>query len=1300
MKKIDILFLVFTLSVVLFCFSCQNQLLPQPGSTIQIGPTNSKNWGKPDGLTSTQGLKQEIILSWTPIKEATRYYIYRASSPFDTFVQIGETKDASTLYSMKVPAGTDMYYKITAVDAYGNESPFSEVVRGTSLEQPTISDIIGLDNQADSSATVYWYMGNVDAYQNQVRYTVICSDAKGTEVARVLLDGAVTEETSVTFDNLSPHTDYTYTVEAYLVLDQNSTEASEPMNAETARRLRPNSPEASSATGGASKDYIQISFQLPELVDVAVSSGVYEQKPLFFKIYRRIKASQDEFVPITTYFGVDPTDETLGKTNFGYNEYIPGEIVSWTDSVDLKRGVIYEYKIQAFADSTTRVITSDLSTSLVDGWLIAQPSFKTTDYIAVKNEEETVFISSSLAFNLTWDSFGKESEYDFIIDESCQKFLADGTTSSETQQGLIQYFDNIQDVNNFVRTFDLTNTDICGYYRYSIHIVPQGCTDISSALDTVQAIGQILVTENIEQPAIKEFSIISGYSDKIIFEWDYNDTYSYSLRYWEEDDSSEGTLVSSELIYAALEGKTTGDTIHLELEAEPGTKRNYILYATTFITKGTTALEGSTAGIPEARIKNYSYDSINIEWNQVDFASSYNLSAKYNDSNIAQLYEIPNSEVIQAENSTEYSFTNIPGCNVWSVSGLPVTVKLEATTYISKNTLSLNVDGETYQKTTETLSDSDSISCEITSQTTGPALVNSLAQMSMSDDSIKLSWNKVQGASAYAIIRNRYHILPGGSDSYKSTDTYLVNTENGINVSLLGSIGDVAGAVTVTTDGSTFSLIDSSIEQTDETISWQSSQEQIKWGCPFDYVVLPLVSSSDSPEYDYVASKKSISIKDITFTDIPFSRGSALGYGWNVTASKGWETSALSGTSTSAINSSIYVSWEPPSLSNIVQPSYQIYRKEEGTSTWSYINTVETTRYADTSAVPGRVYEYAIGLVFNTEQSTPNSDIKYIEFSDTKMDEYDTNEKAASGFILPLVQITSASREQRSNANGYSELIKWPCTEIGNVSNRMISGYVIEVFNNNISSDWNIIKDVPLSTEEEFSTKLFQHEVDNSSGLLKVLRDYKHYFRIRVYREKDGKRSYSAIPEYTWSDGAEDNYVKWGARQITAQEFCKMANLAITYGLKLVNGTAWNTAYDGFPIYGRDADVSSPSSGAIRAESNFAVNNWDIMYTNYTIGWNSKTGNTFTFLTVNGTLNPKTEYSNQYPKSYDSGTITINSNNPMGFYNGTITYSGLTKTGGSMTVNYNGSSSTFGYTGNSPLPFKDDDYHHEDEEWK
>jgi hypothetical protein len=161
-----------------------------------------------------------------------------------------------------------------------------------------------------------------------------------------------------------------------------------------------------------------------------------------------------------------------------------------------------------------------------------------------------------------------------------------------------------------------------------------------------------------------------------------------------------------------------------------------------------------------------------------------------------------------------------------------------------------------------------------------------------------------------------------------------------------------------------------------------------------------------------------------------------------------------------------------------------------------------------------------------------------------------------------------------------------------------------------------------------------------------------------------------------------------------------MANLVITYGLRLVNGDrwSWTSAYKWFlGDYTRTKNATSPGSGSVYAESNAGVSEWDIKYTKYTEALNSKTGKKFTFLTVSGTLNPKTNVSSEYPRSYDSDEITINV--PETLYNGSITYSGLTQSSGSMKVTYNGTISYFEYSGNSPLPFHNDDYHHEDDSW-
>ena len=185
-------------------FSCKQQLLPQPdgfGQNNNTSNTNSSSWGSPSELKSSQGLQGRIELSWKPVQKAVRYYIYQAATPFDTFAQVGETTE--TNWSQKVSAGTDVYYRITAVNSTGTESGYSIAVRGTSLARPVISDIQGDSEQGDSIVTVYWYMNNIDAYEDAVRYEIVCYDSAGKEQQRLPGSSATTY---CTIENLTPNT--------------------------------------------------------------------------------------------------------------------------------------------------------------------------------------------------------------------------------------------------------------------------------------------------------------------------------------------------------------------------------------------------------------------------------------------------------------------------------------------------------------------------------------------------------------------------------------------------------------------------------------------------------------------------------------------------------------------------------------------------------------------------------------------------------------------------------------------------------------------------------------------------------------------------------------------------------------------------------------------------------------------------------------------------------------------------------------------------------------------------------------
>ena len=286
--------------ILFLCLAgCKNNLLPRPdlgtGSLIDVGSA----WGAPQGVTASQGLKGKIDLQWTPVKKAVRYYIYKADTPFSNYVQIGETSDSTASYSVVVSAGTDAYFKLKAVDINGKESSFSTAVRGTSLARPVISDIVGDSEAGDTSVTVYWYMNNLDAYSDNVRYDVVCLDSSGKEQLRISVSSGKTE---ALVSGLVPNTTYLYQVEAYNVTDQSLVEESDAITAQTARRLRPDAPESLTVSQGLYSDKVSVSFNLPGMVDVAVEKNVYEQKPLYFKIYRKLVDEEDSsYIPVCSY---------------------------------------------------------------------------------------------------------------------------------------------------------------------------------------------------------------------------------------------------------------------------------------------------------------------------------------------------------------------------------------------------------------------------------------------------------------------------------------------------------------------------------------------------------------------------------------------------------------------------------------------------------------------------------------------------------------------------------------------------------------------------------------------------------------------------------------------------------------------------------------------------------------------------------------------------------------------------------------------------------------------------------------
>ncbi|MBO5690925.1 MAG: fibronectin type III domain-containing protein, partial [Spirochaetaceae bacterium] len=1015
---------------------CKNQFLEKPtfGSSNvanneqSTGQTTGsvEGFGAPSGLKATQGGYREITLSWNPVQDAVRYYVYRANTQFETFVQVGETGDSSTSYTMKVQSGADFYYRVTAVNHAGEESRFSIIVRGTSLAQPLVSGVEGVEGKEDSDVTVYWYMSNVDAYQKEVRYNVICYDNKGTELARVVVDGSKVKETAAVISGLIPNTSYTYGVEAYIVSAQDKVEKCDPIDAATARRLRPNAPENLVVQQGQSKDGITLSFNLPALVDVALPGGVYEQKPLYFKIYRReyeagSTDTEKGWVLLKADFGKTdtvPGENETQKVNFGNGdeEYTPGANVTWTDENKLNRGVKYEYKVQSFA-YYERDLTSKYSASTQVGWLIAKAEFSTGHYETTLNAEETANESATLKFNFKWDTMGLDNSYHFLLAETRLSLEGDEDDStSKEKETRFEKFTTIQAVNDYVRSFNgLDKKDARGYYQYKLTIFNVK----NEELLVLDSLGRAIVTNEINLPVIELFSATSGYENKVELQWEHNPLYTYTISYSYESGTDSQTI-DNETLYTK-DGQriqpVEGEIVTYTHTVDSGKKYKYKLSVKDKISVDSLPIIASTSKAPEVRKTNPSYDSITVAWEDVP-ASSFAISAKYTDSDVAarNIIEPQELEGNDSDNLSKVertvTFSQPAGYNDATISGKPIAVTVVADIPVTRTVHKLDGDmGSSYDITTKKV-ETINLSTTTETATMGPALVGAKTSVGTYSDKITLSWNKVEGATAYVIYRNSLHISSKSSGNnliteFEGTDKFIVTDVESETPSLTldpapTDTAFVAKYMSVARTDNKFTLTDMLCVEdlTDETLGrWHRAQSQISWGAPYEYIVLPLLTSTDKVEYDYEIGPAVATVDTVALTSVPHEAGATKGYAWNVKATKGTY-------SENGENTGVKLTWTRPWA--MPTESYSIYRAEltDDDLIWEKLglgadsNKVE---FIDKNATPGKMYRYMVAPAVTDSSFEPHKNKEYVAFNSDIMDK---GEQLASGFMLPQVQFS------------------------------------------------------------------------------------------------------------------------------------------------------------------------------------------------------------------------------------------------------------------------------------------------------
>ena len=1252
---------VFLAAVILFA-SCGNPLIPEP---FVPGGDGSLT-GAMMSISATQGEKGSITLSWEPVSgPGVTYRLFRAS-------------DQNTLMHMSTPVWEGAPVQFTDTDVQPGDSFFYRVqsvlahsilaesypVEGTSLAKPEIN---GAVISADSVEIVWYISGDVSAYKDDLMYIVSCYDGAALKDWKKGTAYDFPGNKHI-FYGLHANTDYIFEVKAFLKDREESYEI-DKKNEATLRLFEPQPPINLTATQGTFAGKVELTFNLPQEISFSVE-GVYEQRSLYFQISKRPLGTQDDFTLVCGYFGTN--NEKAKKAEKGStfaSVYTHGTQVKWIDDKPA-RGQIFEYQVQSFAEGSP--VQYEASKRNCEGWAMAggNITFGETEYEL--SEDGAFYTNAALPFTFSFDPNGINYAYKVITDV---KGLRDGNENDPLDFKLEKYLNGHQKVSYDKIEMNLAGKSTAlnlgrGVYTVEIEVYLNG-----SLIDTFRPLNPVEISEQTQRIEVNNFSIKDGYTDRFILRWDNYLNRRYTIEesndgiVWTHlayvnqnpDDDSEAVIKNYERSFT---GYTLGQTRYFRITPQRRLANGDFLSGQLVLS---TAVQ--TLGRPVLSINGgASYSVITAIWTEAQKANAYRIGHRYAGDAIWR-WELLESLTPDANRNFRYSFRPHDYNNPQK-AGREIEIVVEA----------LN-----------TSAGSSVPSANVAARLVGPALLDTSASRGTSLDEITVSWSAVSGAGGYYVFRRQFdmtntaqqgvsvvYYIPASADSI--TGMNLAN--NAQNVIINTNI--VSAKIEL--NNSRYTLRDLYLKDSDYSSeaygrhipAYRNQQNDMGQGIPYRYFVVPVIVRENVPEplnsislvFDKApGSDVNTGVTSYTMrengTNITYSgvasfehEGFAIGFGQNVNAAKGTYSSSGAGLRT---NDGILITWNPPSRLPAEGLRYTVFRRQAGGSgAWTtVISNIDSRQHIDNPSdqlVRGQAYEYAVGISRQgSAYSQPQESARFIDNAERR------NERL--GYMLSMVRMHSVSRnELRDAQNNFAEEVKWYNAGINNPYengnlNWGIDGYDVFVMNRNINGNWHRIADVKnLENQSEQNVRVSNELAGDTlqGGLLKVLRDYKHFFKVRSYVEHDGEKVYSPDPEWTYqyrfgtnqaahitaSNNMENDFVKWGARQITADEFIKISTLYMARGLDRANGTAWNTGF--FGTRWGSASTTYGGSGRTGASSNFGVTSWDITFENYKDDYWTRAGDCLTFITINGKLWAGTGASNQYPQRYgDAGWINI-----------------------------------------------------------
>lgn len=949
-------------------------------------------------------------------------------------------------------------------------------------------------------------------------------------------------------------------------------------------------------------------------------------------------------------------DET--KAEEAFPSYIPGTIITYIDK-NVKSGKKYSYRIQSFIDdSKKKNITSDESICEDSGWLINSPTIQVSSKPNYYNNDNKQSIESfSVTMNFKFDDFGQK--YNYIITETCQEMengetgegesktiekkpVGDETKEKYSSTSYADFFPWKKEY----KTEELKENHF-KYYSYSVAITSEdGKTEYAS----IDAPGKIIIIDKKESvPNVDDFSVQDGYSNKFILSWTYDETCSYKVIYTNKDKNGkeeskiEKTFAADELKNEKGESCVTGDKVKFSHQAESGDTRTVYTLVGSNGFESSRILDGEykTLGTPEPYFEP-SYKSIKVIWKPVQKAISYTITATYNE------------EEIKAENISKIE-TDENG-NFYCVITEPYGETINGEERIS-NTTNAEIAGnpidfeiKATSSAEETHYDSDTITnSNIKISTLGPAATK-ITQIQGAGKQILLKWNKIEGAKGYIIFRKKYSkSLIGMPDK---ADVYFYSTEDK-SLSLIQD--DSIPSASCNETAGLFTFYDKYKEAQNYDSQYETDQAQIAWGLPFGYTVIPVLKDSDFTIDDdlvITGTEDSIAYTKESLDKIE-QKGATYGYGLALTASKA--TSQYT----------VELNWEPPyGVSSEPMIFRRAYNASAGSS-WK-LDAIGSSKDIKTiECVPEvnyKAYDYIV--CYKPERYEDLTIDPYYEKYLSESVETVNNERNNKGYIFSFAPITATYNGTREGADYkkdefyYSERVSWNAYDYSERAVGPIS-CSIEMLNTNKTTGWIKLADIDINnglvtdtldvsdngiTEKKYIKDLIldssrdrmlilsprgitNKTSSNTDGLLKVLRDAKHYYRIRCnFIDKNG----------TIVDLPDDSVYAY--RQITDEELVKVTMLAFSDGTERIG----NLNFENKDIY-----ANGTFNGNLSAYHNGNKIQWGTEYKlsflNYSPIYNTPSNKNSTIITINAevTTNRKLPGSGSYPVSFNTTEIYV-----------------------------------------------------------